>query len=151
MIFDVLFSVIGLAVFYKFYDKLHQDSISYFFLLLVLNLHNLGLYATNPLGIRFDHYMHFAAGFTIAIITDRIFNERLNKIKRFILLIVFSLGIGAVGEIVEWLGYSILGSGEGFFRYGVGDEGEWRNLIFDMVFNFFGSVAMAVPTLFRKN
>jgi len=147
---DVIFSTIIIIFFYKFYDKLHQDYKSYFFLIFALILHDLGLYASSPLGIRFDHYMHFVGGFTIAILTDRIFNEKFSKTKRFILLIVFSLGIGAIGEIIEWLGYAILGLGEGFFRYGIGDEGEYRNAIFDLVFNSLGAITMAIITLFRK-
>ena len=116
-IFDVISSILIIVIFYKFYDELHQDNLSYSFLLFMLILHNLGLYATSPLGIRFDHYMHFVGGFTIAIISDRIFIEKLSKSKRFILVIIFALGVGAVGEILEWLGYGILGSGNGFFFF----------------------------------
>lgn len=150
LIFDVLFSIIIVGIFYMFYNKLHQDYKSYFFLIFALVLHDLFLYDTSPFGIRFDHYMHFVGGFTIAIIIDRVFNEKLSKIKRFILLVIFALGIGAVGEIIEWTGYQVLGLGEGFFRYGIGDEGEWKNAIFDLIFNGFGAMTMAIPTLFRK-
>jgi len=151
LIMDVSFSIIILIVFYFLYQKLHQDVISYFFLIFSLILHNLYLYPTSPLGIRFDHYMHFVSGFTIALITDRIFNEKIGKIKRFYLLIMVALGIGAIGEISEWLGYGILGYGDGFFLFGSGDEGEWRNCILDLIFDLFGGIGMGVITLFRKN
>lgn len=148
--YDTLGSIILVGIFYLLYNKLHQDNISYFFFVSTLILHNLSLYAINPLGIRFDHYMHFASGFTIALIADRSFYEKLSNQKRFLLVIVFAVGIGAIGEIFEWLGYAILGKGEGFFFYGVGDEGEWNNAVFDIIFNLFGATTFAVSKLLRK-
>ena len=149
-IFDVILSISVLFIFYKFYDKLHQDNLSYSSLLFTLVLHNLGLYASSPLGVRFDHYMHFVGGFAIAIIFDRFLKESMSKSKRFALVIIFALGIGAIGEIIEWAGYGILGNGGGFLFYGTGDEGEWNNSIKDLIFNSLGAVAFAASTLFRK-
>lgn len=151
MVYDVLISMAALIVFSKLYNKLHQDSVSYFFFIFALILHNLGLYGTKPLGVSFDHYMHFVGGFAIAIITDRAFTEKLSKMKRFAMLVIFTIGIGAIGEIIEWLGYALLGSGEGFLLYGSGDEGEWRNLIFDMIFNALGAATMAVFAAYESN
>lgn len=151
LIFDLLFSIFIVGFFYKFYNKIHQDYKSYFFLIFALTLHDLFLYDTSPLGIRFDHYMHFVGGFTIAIIADRLFNEKMGRLKRFILLVIFALGIGAIGEIIEWLGYTVLGLGEGFFRYGAGDEGEWRNAIFDLIFNTFGAMTMSILRVLHNN
>ncbi len=150
LILDVLVSIITIGTFYKFYHKLHQDYKSYFFLIFALILHDFFFYGTKPLGIKFEHYMHFVGGFTIAIITDRVFNEKLSRTKRFLLLMIFALGIGVIGEIIEWLGFKVLGLGEGFFKYGVGDEGEWDNSIIDLFFNSFGASIMAIFTLFRK-
>ena len=149
LIFDVIFSILIVGFFYKFYNKLHQDYKSYFALIFALVLHDLFLYDTSPFGIRFDHYMHFVGGFTIALITDRAFNEKFGKIRRFTLLVIFALGFGVIGEIVEWLGYQVLGLGEGFFLYGIGDEGEWINAILDLIFNGLGAITMAVIRLFR--
>ena len=59
--------------------------------------------------------MHFIGGFAIAIITDRIFNEKLTRFKRFAIVTIFALGIGAIGEIIEWLGYGVLESGKDSF------------------------------------
>ena len=150
LIFDVISSLIIIWLFYKFYNKLHQDWKSCFLLIFALFLHALFLYGTSPLGIKFEHYMHFIGGFTIAIITDRAFNEKLGKAKRFILLLIFALGIGVIGEIIEWGSYKALGIGEGFFKYGAGDEGQWDNSIFDLLFNSLGASIMAISTLFRK-
>jgi uncharacterized membrane protein YjdF len=109
-------------------------------------MHNLSLYETSPFGFRFDHYMHFVGGFTISAVTNRIFDDS-SKIKKLMLLVFISLGIGALGEILEWLGYSILGAGDGFLFYGIGDEGEWRNSIFDMIFNMFGALFFSLLRL----
>lgn len=150
MVLDIILSIIGLALFLKFYEALNQDLTSYFFFAFALVLHSFGLYATSPLGIRFDHYMHFVGGFAIAIITDRALTEKLSPMKRFAIIVVFALGIGAIGEIIEWLGYSFLGAGEGFLFYGMGDEGEWRNAILDLIFDLFGGAAMAAFGLFAE-
>lgn len=143
MVYDALISIGVLALFWKIYSRLNQDTTSCFFFIFALILHNLGLYSTSPLGIRFDHYMHFVGGFAVAIIADRILTEKFGAAKRFALIVIFAIGIGAIGEVIEWLGYAILGSGEGFLFYGSGDEGEWRNAIFDMIFNSAGAMAMA--------
>lgn len=148
---DAILSISAIIVFYKLYNKLNQDYMSYSFFIFALILHTLGLYATRPLGIRFDHYMHFVSGFTITLITDRLFNERLSKMKRAILLVFFSIGVGAVGEIIEWLGYYVLGLGDGFLFYGLGDEGEWNNAILDLIFNSFGSLTFIGLLLFKKD
>lgn len=140
MALDSFLSLASLTLFYFYYKKLSQDNISYFFFLFSLVLHCFGLYGASFLGIMFDHYMHFIAGFALAIFADRLFFEKMSNRKRVILLLLFSLGIGAIGEIIEWMGYGILGSGEGFLYYGIGDEGEWNNSIKDLIFNSFGAV-----------
>ena len=94
--------------------------------------------------------MHFVGGFTIAIITDRLFNEKLSKTKRLLLLLAFALGIGVIGEIMEWAGAKFLGSGEGFFFYGIGDEGKWDNSVIDLLFNSLGAAIMGFISLFEK-
>ena len=150
LVLDATVSILIFIIFFIMYQKLHQDVISYFFVIFTIILHNLYLYPTSPLGIRFDHYMHFFSGFTIALVTDRAFNENISKVKRFFLLVIVALGIGAFGEIFEWLGYGILGYGDGFFLFGSGDEGEWRNCIFDLIFDLFGGIMMGIIILFRK-
>ncbi len=147
---DIISSFIIIGIFYKFYNKLHQNCISYFFLIFTLILHDLSLYSTAPFGIKFEHYMHFIGGFTIAKITDRFFIEKLSKPKRFLVLIVFALGIGVIGEIIEWLGLKLFGAGEGFFQFGIGDEGGWDNSIIDLLFNSLGALAASAFAMFRK-
>jgi uncharacterized membrane protein YjdF len=149
-ILDIAMSIIAVSVFYMLYDRLHQDNISYLLMIITLLLHDLSLYGNNIFGIPFEHYMHFFGGFTIATITDRLFNEKLHKAKRFLLLIIFSLGIGAIVEITEWIGFKILGPGEGLFYFGAGDFDSWHNTIKDLIFNASGATLMGIRTLFRK-
>jgi uncharacterized membrane protein YjdF len=150
LVLDATVSLTLMGLFYWKYKSLRQDNWSTAALWCAVILHNTHLYGSQPLGINFDHYMHFVAGFAIAIVFDRYFYERLTFFQRFLLLSVAALGIGAVGEILEWFGYDILGSGEGFFYYGVGDEGEWRNAILDLICDVFGGFVMVFLTLFRK-
>lgn len=151
LLMDIALSIIILAIFHKFYNRLHQDYKSYFFVIFAWILHDLFLYSHGLFGLKFERYMHFTAGFAIAIFADRLFYEKLSKAKRFLLLIIFALGIGVIGEFVEYFGYTTLGLGEGLFRYGIGDEGEWGNAILDLVSNVTGALVMAVLMLFRKN
>ena len=123
---------------------------SYFFLLLLVILHNSSLYSLHFFALKFENFLHFFGGFTLAIIADRILREKLSRIKRFTLIIILALGIGAITEIVEWSGYTILGEGEGLFFFGVGDEDSWNNTIIDMIFNMLGATLMGFITLFRK-
>lgn len=144
LVLDIVVSLAALAFVMIYKRELKQDAISIFFLVTALILHNLHLYGSTPLGIPFDHYMHFYAGFTLAIIADRLFFEKMHTLKHNFLIIFVALGVGSVGEIIEWLGYGILGSGKGFFFFGMGDEGEWRNAALDMIFNMSGAVLAAI-------
>ena len=102
LLLQVGLSLVILAIYMATSRKLHQDAISSFFVVLTGILHNLGLYGTHPLGIRFDHYTHFLGGFAVAIIIDRFYQEKLTRVKRFFLLIMSALGVGALLEIVQW-------------------------------------------------
>ena len=54
------------------------------------------------------------------------------------------LGIGAFNEVLEYVGFDVLGHGEGFLMYGDGDYspagGPWENACVDMLANLFGAV-----------
>lgn len=150
LIIDASASLILILFFYLMYDKLSQDNTSYFFIILTIIIHNSYLYGTSFLGVNFDHYMHFLGGFTIAIMTDRIFSLNLSKTKRVYLLIIAAMGLGSIGEVLEWTGYNLLGTGDGFLLYGLGDLGEWNNATKDMIFNGLGGAVMGLRALFRK-
>jgi len=107
-------------------------------------LHNLGLYGTTPLGIGYDHYMHFLGGFTIAIVFDRIFRENLPRAKRFILMIVCALGVGAVVEMVQWTDVFLLPDFNMFLAF------DPANSMADMIGNGLGGIAMGIITVLRR-
>ena len=146
-VFDLIYAAAVIWAFHKSYESLHQDYVSYAFLVFAMTLHNLNLYASSPLGIKFDHYMHFVGGLAIAIISDRFFVEKMGKAKKFLLILFFTLGVGALGEIIEWLGFTLLGFGEGMFCHGMGDEIEWSNAIIDMIFNGLGAITIGLFTM----
>ena len=149
-IFDTIYAALVIWLFGRYYKRLHQDSISYFFLVFAMILHNFNLYPLSPLGIRFDHYMHFTGGLAIALIADRFFIERMSMAKRFFLIVFFTMGVGALGELVEWLGYSYLGFGDGMFFHGIGDEIEWSNAMIDMIFNGLGAMAIGLSSIKKR-
>ena len=146
-IFDTIYAALVIWLFGRYYSQLHQDSISYSLLVFAMILHNLNLYPFSPFGIKFDHYMHFTGGLAIALIADRFFIEKMSRAKRLFLMVFFTLGVGALGEIVEWLGYTFVGSGDGMFFHGIGDEIEWSNAIIDMIFNGLGAIAVGLLTI----
>ncbi|MBI2657415.1 hypothetical protein HYX08_01830 [Candidatus Woesearchaeota archaeon] len=145
---DVSVALVIIMLFYMNYNRLNQDNTSFFFLVSALALHNLGLYSTRLFGINFDHYMHFAGSFAVAMVADRLIGEK-SRVKRLFLITIIALGVGSVSEIVEWTGFALFGDGDGFFLYGMGDEGGYTNVNLDMIFNGMGGLAMGLVAWFR--
>jgi uncharacterized membrane protein YjdF len=144
LLWQVIASIIGLVVFHILGQRLKQDFASYLALTVTLVVHNLGLYSTHPLGIRFDHYTHFLGGFTVAIITDRVFTEKLTRAKRVFILLMASLGAGALLEIVQWLDAYIV-PGVEMFR-----ADDISNSMKDLISDGLGGIAMGIIALVRK-
>lgn len=141
--YDIVISLLGIWIFYRFHDRLNQDLVSYGGFLGMIILHNLYLYPFSPLGINWDHYMHFFSGIALALIANRWFLPlKLPVLQRSWLIVLVVVGAGGIHEIVEWMGYGFLGEGDGFLFFGAGDEGEWRNAMIDMIFNLFGACAV---------
>lgn len=152
MVYDVLLSLAGIAVFVRFFTTTHQDNWSYGVFLFALMLHNVGLYENTFFGLGFDRYMHFVGGLAAALVADRLFaNERWGRVQRFLLIVLVPLGCGAAAEIVEWFGYATFGAGDGFLLYGAGDIGEWQNASLDMFSNLVGALTVAVWRVTRKS
>ncbi len=75
---------IAVLIFAGFMEKkMNLNSPSYVMILVVLTLHNLYLYGNTYFGIRFDVILHFIGGITIAMITDRLFFEKMPLGKKF--------------------------------------------------------------------
>jgi hypothetical protein len=144
LVLHAIASIAVMVTFYGFGKRINQDTTSYLFVASTAILHNLNLYDTSPFGIRFDHYIHFLGAFSIAIIVDRLFKQEISRLKRFLILMVSALGVGAIVEIVQWLDYSLLPNFEAFKVDGM------SNTIGDMISNGLGGLAMGAIALFRK-
>ena len=80
-------------------------------------------------GIPFDRIMHFTAGIALAFVFYQFLSKsgiKTNKIALALLAIFIATGIASMTEIMEFIGYSFLGEGEGLLFYGTGDFGEWK-------------------------
>jgi len=113
------------------------------------------LYGDIYLGIPFDHWIHFVAGIFLGLFFYDYFSKIIkNKATVLLLSILVSAGIGSLLEIVEFVGYSYLGKGEGILFYGSGDWGEWNNMSLDLIFNTTGALAggliIFIKRLLRK-
>lgn len=138
---DVLISLIGLLLFLRLYDTLHQDSWSYGAFLLLLVLHSANLYWVQLPLVRFDHLLHVYGGFALGLVAERIVSrERWPHLQRAAVIVLLVMGVSAMHEIAEFFGYLFLGPGEGFLFYGLGDEGDWMNAMFDLAADFLGSL-----------
>lgn len=146
---DNILSIFILIGFYLFRKQLNQDFYSFLFISLATLLHNLGLYGNTYLNLEFEHYMHFFAGFTIGIFTDRFFGSEIAMYKKIISILIFSLGIGTIGEIGEWVGFMNFGFGDGGFQFGEGDKLPWTNTIVDSIYNFIGGLVFSAYVLIR--
>lgn len=138
---DVGLSIAGIFLFNRLYTKLNQNLLSYSLFLLMLILHVAHLYSRTFL-VSWDIYMHLIAGFALGAMVSQLFTkEKWSGIKKTCVILLVIMGIGAIHEMTEWTGYAILGEGEGWLLYGEGDEGEWRDTVFDLFFNFVGASA----------
>lgn len=148
---DTALSIVAILLFNRFYTRLNQSLLSYFLFLLVLILHVAYLYPYS-LFVTWDIYMHSIAGFALGAITYQLFaKERWSTLKKTVIILLVIIGIGVVHEVTEWAGYAVLGEGEGWLLFGEGDEGEWRDTIFDLFFNFVGaSLFLLIHRTFKR-
>ena len=67
-----------------------------------------------------------------------------SKMLTFVILFFFMLGIGGFNEVLEYVGFDVLGQGEGFLEFGDGDTtaggGPWENASLDLIANIVGSL-----------
>jgi hypothetical protein len=144
LLLQVGLSIVILGIYIATGRKLHQDSISSLFVVLTGILHSLGLYGTHPLGIKFDHYTHFLGAFSAAMVVDRIYLEKLPRQKRFLLVTLSAVGVGAILEILQWVDGYLL-PGVSFFQ-----ADDISNTMGDMICNTLGGTTMGIVTLLRK-
>lgn len=142
-IFDRFFAAsIVLAIFFL-YRKMKLSLPTLLVGAFALVLHHLKLYQNTYLGVPFDHYMHLAGGFALALIFSEYFinsEKKPNHVKTFFLSVCMAAGIGSFMEIIEFIGKCVLGAGQGLLYYGDGDWGEYNNTAWDMINNTIGAV-----------
>ncbi len=155
-ILDLSISILIISFLFLFYKKFKLDKSIFVLIFIALLLHNFGLfgfYNNSPIYFSYDKLTHFFGGFALNFMFLNYLKAYFNKSKQDnIILAIFSilitLGVGSIIEIIEYLGYIILGQGEGFFYFGgTGDLGinqdsfsPWINSSFDMIFNLIGSL-----------
>jgi len=140
LIIDATIFLILVIFLIIFSNKMHQTRFSYLFFMIAIIMHSLYFYGAYFFGIPFEYIMHVFGSFAVALGVDRFYNVNLPIIHRVFLVVLITVGIGAILEIFEWLGYAYLGEGDGIFMYGFGDYGAWQNSIVDMLFNFIGAI-----------
>ncbi len=153
-IFDRFFTAAAILAAFLLYDKMRLNAPIVIFSLLTLLMHHLKLYGNFYAGIPFDRIMHFTAGVALSLIFFHYFTTsriRTNFLATALLAILVATGLGSMMEIMEFVGYSFLGEGEGLLFYGTGDFGEWNNSSWDMISNTLGAVlAIIVYPLLMK-
>jgi hypothetical protein len=154
-IFDRFFGAAVVLFFLLMYKKLHLSAQSIILVLLALGIHNLKLYGNVYLGLPFDRIMHFYAVFAISIaVFEFIDHCESEKCQRWwkiaFVTILVSIGIASLVEIMEFIGYSFLGEGEGILFYGTGDFGEWNNTSWDLISNSLGAIAGTILVSLKR-
>jgi len=150
-IFDRFFSAAICLLIIFVHKRMHFKIPVLLLGLVALTLHHLKLYGNFYFGLPFDRIMHFTAVAAIAAIFYQYLyhtESKKNKLKISILSVLIAIGIASLMEIIEFVGYSFLGQGEGILFYGTGDLGEWNNLSWDLISNTLGAItATLVLTL----
>ncbi len=153
LVFDRFMSAGILFAMLLWYRTLHQTVLTLIPALVAVTLHALKLYGNVYAGIPFDMIMHFAAGFAIALVLFSYLRSCegigcLNPWKLAFLAVFATAGLGTLMEMIEYFGYTHLAPGEGILHFGVGDEGEWNDAIWDMICNLLGAITAASLGMF---
>ncbi|MBD3259563.1 hypothetical protein GF371_02920 [Candidatus Woesearchaeota archaeon] len=163
--------ILLLIGFYSFYEKLRLNTPLFILLIIASGVHSLGVfgwYNVSPIGIPWDYVTHFFPFIIVSIFFFHFLSQYMSEkfsFKTLILIILVflaTLGVGSVVENVEYVGYLILGPGEGGLKFGTGDVsnvkdversieitvGGWYNTMNDLINNLLGAaigtVLMAV-------
>jgi uncharacterized membrane protein YjdF len=165
-IFDSIFFMILTIVLYFSYDKLRMNIPIFTLVVFGLILHNLGVfgfYGQSPLFVPWDNVTHFFPFIFTAMMFFNFLYQWMDRkffsartIFLVIVALLATLGIGSIVENIEYLGFSMLGFGEGGFYFGTGDTftdqnattieeieaygGGWFNTMNDLVCNLLGAL-----------
>ena len=162
---DSIIFIILTLFFYITYDKWNLSTPVFAFMILSFVPHNLGIfgyYLNSPIFLQWDHFTHFLPIMAMAMLFYRVLKPYMDKrfsFKTFIftfLALTAALGIGAIIEKAEFIGFLVNGFGDGGFAFGAGDAcagqvvktvadidafgGGWFNTMWDLLYNFFGAL-----------
>ena len=155
LIFDKVLSA-GIIIFVYYLNKKHKFS---WFALIInaigVTLHHVKLYGNFYFGIGFDKWMHLIVPFALCFLVYRIIDNLTsskNKLTTIILTMVVVFGLACLVEVVEFIGYSVLGQGEGhgLLLYGEADYGEYFNTSWDIICNLIGAVVGTIVAVVMK-
>ncbi|MBW2996296.1 hypothetical protein KY332_03275 [Candidatus Woesearchaeota archaeon] len=117
------------------------------------------LYGWAALGYHYDWIVHaFAILFYSIAVCSMLYPYLEKGLKSrmliFIVLLFFMMGLGAFNEMMEYVGFDVLGYGRGFLEFGAGDSspvgGPWENSSMDMISNLLGGIIGIGGFLFFK-
>ncbi len=115
------------------------------FLPLLHSLGAFGFFKMSFLGLEYDTYVHFTSALVIGIAAFNYTGKFPSRIlERIFIALLITLGFGLLNELIEYAGYAMFGTGEGFFRLGPGDIGAtnaYENLMTDFFNDFRGNMA----------
>ncbi|HLC58289.1 MAG TPA: DUF2238 domain-containing protein [Candidatus Nanoarchaeia archaeon] len=173
---ETIFFIIFTLILIYLFNYLKLDNFTYSILILAMLLHSLGtfgFYAKTPIIIQYDHITHFILTFAFAVPLFKLLKGKITgrHHKRTIIIIVlfFCLGVGALIEQIEFLGYLNSDGARTFFYVGdAGDTGVggftqielkeidavgggWLNTMWDLMYNFLGAVMGIIVALIFYN
>lgn len=121
--------------------------------LYVITLHNPyyvgSLYGAPQLSYHYDWIVHlFGTGFLALAFSSIVYPYLIKAFKSrftiFLIILACIVGMGSLNEIMEFVGFNIVGYGGGFLGLGSGDfsplENPWQNSCMDMTNNLIGGI-----------
>ena len=169
---DSIIFIVLISIIYFFRKSLNLNPISFFLLIIALASHNAGVfgwYNISPLPIQYDHFTHFIGLFSVSLVIFNALKKYFtkNKVTNFLLMLMIffaSLGIGALVEQTEYIGYLQFGTGAGLLKFGgLGDTpgegdlrqmdiigGGWINAMTDLNYNFLGALVGIILMYFTN-
>jgi len=143
LLFDGIWFTIIISFLYWKYESFNQNLLSYSLLLSLIVFHVIGVmfFFGKSLGlIQFDMIIHTYGGFVLAVFFYRYINFKPKlydnlKLRLAAFVILSVLGLSALHEVMEFLGYGLLGEGTGLFMYGLGDFGAYNDAMIDLMSN----------------
>ncbi|MBD3249755.1 hypothetical protein GF336_06945 [Candidatus Woesearchaeota archaeon] len=156
-VWDIAAAVFLISVFFVMHKKTGFKPAVPFLIGIGFFPHILGLYDIFGAGItlygaelfnyHYDWIVHSFGMFCYTLAFCSIsFDHLIKGLRSKILVLVFVLffmnGVGAFNESLEYVGFDVIGYGEGFLEFGDGDAspvgGPWENSSMDVICNLFG-------------